>query len=72
VTAGTKRLICDLAVPKAFLKESDAAIVYGHGLFTAGEKDFNRPFQRMKEIEGNCEKEYFRIVDELTQEVSAC
>ncbi|VAX27559.1 hypothetical protein MNBD_NITROSPIRAE02-239, partial [hydrothermal vent metagenome] len=40
--------------------------------FTAGEEDFNRPFQRMKEIEGSCEKEYFRIVDELMQEVSAC
>ncbi len=58
-------------VPKAF-KESDAAIVFGHGLFTAGEEDFNRPFQRMKEIEGDCEKEYFRIVGKLMQEVSTC
>ncbi len=55
-------------VPGAF-KEADAVIVHGHGVFTAGTVDFNRPFERMKEIEGNCEREYFALTAGLSREL---
>ncbi|NOZ25356.1 MAG: rRNA adenine dimethylase, partial [Nitrospirae bacterium] len=53
-------------VPGAF-GESDAVIVYGHGVFTAGEKDFNGPFQRMREVEEECAEEYFGMVERLSR-----
>jgi ribulose-5-phosphate 4-epimerase/fuculose-1-phosphate aldolase len=36
-----------------------AAIVHGHGLFTAGDSDFNAPFARLLEIENRCRDLYF-------------
>jgi ribulose-5-phosphate 4-epimerase/fuculose-1-phosphate aldolase len=36
-----------------------AAIVHGHGLFTAGKSDFNAPFARLLEIENRCRDLYF-------------
>jgi len=36
-----------------------AALVHGHGLFTAGEHDFNAPFARLLEIENRCRELYF-------------
>lgn len=36
------------------------AIVYGHGVFTAGERDFAGPFRAMVEVENACREEYFR------------
>jgi len=36
------------------------AIVYGHGVFTTGERDFAEPFQAMVDVENRCREEYFR------------
>lgn len=38
------------------------AIVYGHGLFAVGEKDFNAPFATLLEVENFCRDEYFRRI----------
>ncbi len=48
-------------VPDA-IKERNGVIVLGHGVFTAGKKDFNEPFQHLLEIEASCRKEYFNRV----------
>ena len=45
-------------VPQA-IRYHPGVIVYGHGVFTTGEKDFNRPFQNLVQIENNCRTEYF-------------
>lgn len=37
-----------------------AAIIHGHGLFTAGKDDFNTPFARLLEIENRCRELYFQ------------
>ncbi len=49
-------------VPRA-LESTDAVIVYGHGIFTAGEDSFREPFNRMLEVERCAMREYFRQVD---------
>lgn len=36
------------------------AIVYGHGVFAAGERDFEEAFRAMVEVENLCREEYFR------------
>ena len=36
------------------------AIVYGHGVFAAGERDFAEAFRGMVEVENLCREEYFR------------
>lgn len=41
------------------------AIVYGHGLFTTGERDFTDAFQSMVDIELMCVKEYRKIIETL-------
>jgi hypothetical protein len=38
--------------------------VYGHGLFTAGEADFNSPVERLLGIENACWALYFSILEE--------
>lgn len=40
--------------------EMGSAIVYGHGVFSVGEKDFAGPFGAMLEVERFCREEYFR------------
>lgn len=45
-------------LPPAMAKNG-AAIVHGHGLFTAGNDDFNAPFARLLEIENRCRDLYF-------------
>ncbi len=50
-------------VPRA-IRESGACIVYGHGVFTAGERDFGEAFRRMVDAENRCREEYFRLIDE--------
>lgn len=37
-------------------------IVYGHGLFTTAESDFNTAFKNLLEIENACKQEYFRRI----------
>ncbi len=49
-------------VPQAFF-ESNTVIVYGHGVFTAGETDFQKPFERIRQIEHSCMKQYFEYID---------
>lgn len=41
------------------MAQNGAAIVHGHGLFTAGKDDFNDPFARLMEIENRCRNLYF-------------
>ncbi len=41
------------------------AIVYGHGLFTLGAKDFRDAFATLMDVEHFCREEYFRRVAEL-------
>lgn len=36
------------------------AIVYGHGVFTAGERDFAEPFRAMVDVENRCREEYYQ------------
>jgi len=48
-------------VPEA-IKGRPGVIVYGHGLFTTGETDFNRPFKNLIKIETHCREEYFNRV----------
>lgn len=40
------------------------AIVYGHGVFTAGKTDFKDAFEAMIEVETWCREEYFRILEQ--------
>jgi ribulose-5-phosphate 4-epimerase/fuculose-1-phosphate aldolase len=37
----------------------NAAIVYGHGIFAAGDDDFSEPFDVIRTTEQKCRKEYF-------------
>jgi ribulose-5-phosphate 4-epimerase/fuculose-1-phosphate aldolase len=49
-------------VPPA-IAQNPAVIVYGHGVFTAGETDFNKPLQLMANVENLCRLEFFRRLD---------
>jgi ribulose-5-phosphate 4-epimerase/fuculose-1-phosphate aldolase len=49
-------------VPPA-ITETGACIVYGHGVFAAGTKDFPEAFRRMVDAENRCREEYFALVD---------
>ena len=51
------------SVPAA-MKQQGVCIVYGHGIFAAGEKDFRDAFMKMAEVENKCREEYFRMVEE--------
>ena len=48
-------------MPKA-IKNKKGVIVYGHGLFTTGKKDFNEAFYNLLNIEKECQKEYFERI----------
>ncbi len=48
-------------VPPAIM-DRPGVIVYGHGLFTTAENDFNIAFRHLLGIENECRKEYFRRV----------
>ncbi|MGD9246957.1 MAG: class II aldolase/adducin family protein [Desulfobacteraceae bacterium] len=47
------------------LESRNAAIVYGHGLFTTGRDDFNEAFRSMVDVESACRRNYFEKVAEL-------
>lgn len=49
-------------LPEA-MGQGDAAIIYGHGLFTAARDDFNAAFARLLGVEAACREEYFRRVN---------
>lgn len=46
------------------IKKAGKAIVYGHGVFTAGKKSFKEAFDTMIEIETWCREEYFRLLEQ--------
>ncbi|MCX5828843.1 MAG: class II aldolase/adducin family protein [Deltaproteobacteria bacterium] len=48
-------------VPAA-VRDHGAAIVYGHGVFTAGAQDFNEALQRLRQIEKTCRDLFFRTI----------
>ncbi|MBU3949803.1 MAG: class II aldolase/adducin family protein [Proteobacteria bacterium] len=48
-------------VPEAII-DKPGVIVYGHGIFTSGIKDFNEPFMNLLKIENDCYKEYLNRV----------
>lgn len=50
------------SVPACVLADG-AAVVYGHGVFTAAQRDFNEALSRMAGIENACRREYFRRVE---------
>jgi ribulose-5-phosphate 4-epimerase/fuculose-1-phosphate aldolase len=43
------------------------AIVYGHGVFTTGSKDFAEAFRAMISVENFCREEFFRRLDRRAQ-----
>ena len=49
-------------VPPAFVEDVPGVIVYGHGLFTVSDTDYNQAFHRLFTIENQCREEYFRRV----------
>ena len=51
------------SVPEA-MKQQGVCIVYGHGIFAAGEKDFRDAFLKMADVENRCREEYFRLAEE--------
>ena len=55
--------ICHTLPPT--LREANAAIVLGHGLFATGRADFNEAFAALLDTENACREEYFRRVREL-------
>jgi ribulose-5-phosphate 4-epimerase/fuculose-1-phosphate aldolase len=60
---GTGRYgLCHTVPP--VLQGQEGVIVYGHGVFTAGEGDFNGAFARLFAIEQACRQEYFRRIRE--------
>jgi ribulose-5-phosphate 4-epimerase/fuculose-1-phosphate aldolase len=55
-------------VPAA-MREGKGAIVYGHGVFTAGKDTFRGPFDMLAEIEEKCRIAYFKTVNELLRQL---
>jgi ribulose-5-phosphate 4-epimerase/fuculose-1-phosphate aldolase len=54
------------SVPLA-IKDSGVCIVYGHGIFAAGRKDFRDAFMKMAEVEDRCREVYFRQLKESSK-----
>lgn len=52
-------------LPMAFERNRDSAIVYGHGLFTLGKKDFTRSFSTLLTVETRCRNHYVDLVRRL-------
>ncbi len=46
---------------------SDTVIVYGHGIFAAGETDFVQAFSHMAAVESFCKRHYLEQVKQITQ-----
>ena len=53
--------LCNTLPPA--MASSGAAIVHGHGVFAAGTTDFNEAFERLLDIENQCRKRYFTMVE---------
>jgi ribulose-5-phosphate 4-epimerase/fuculose-1-phosphate aldolase len=61
---GSGPLSISHTVPSA-LASGKEVIVYGHGVFTGGEEDFNEPFERLCSIERTCHDTYFNRLRQL-------
>lgn len=57
--------LCNTLPPA--IQDKRGAIVWGHGLFTVGQNDFNEAFQSLLDIENMCRQEYMERV-RLTSE----
>ncbi len=55
-------------VPPA-MQENRGVIVYGHGVFTSGRNDFQKPFSRLLDIDKTCRAEYFRRIGKYLEEL---
>jgi ribulose-5-phosphate 4-epimerase/fuculose-1-phosphate aldolase len=44
------------------IREAGVCIVYGHGVFAAGKRDFRDAFRRLVDAENRCREEYFSLV----------
>ncbi len=55
------------SVPRA-IKDKGVCIVFGHGIFAAGEQDFQQAFMRMVQVEDNCREEYFKLLEKSSSE----
>ncbi|NDV19596.1 rRNA adenine dimethylase [Pseudodesulfovibrio sp. JC047] len=53
--------LCNTLPPA--MASSGAAIVHGHGLFTAGTRDFKEPFEKLLTIENTCRSRYFSLIE---------
>ncbi|MBG0789838.1 MAG: class II aldolase/adducin family protein [Desulfovibrionaceae bacterium] len=53
--------LCNTLPPA--MAQTGAAIVHGHGVFTAGSTDFNQAFARLLDIENRCRERYFETVN---------
>jgi ribulose-5-phosphate 4-epimerase/fuculose-1-phosphate aldolase len=53
-------------VPEA-MKEGKGAIVFGHGVFTSGRDNFQRPFEMLMDIENRCREEYLKLISTFLQ-----
>jgi ribulose-5-phosphate 4-epimerase/fuculose-1-phosphate aldolase len=51
-------------VPEAMILKN-AVILYGHGIFAAGEDNFKTPFELVRKTEKNCREEYFSKINKL-------
>jgi hypothetical protein len=54
------------SVPPALL-DKGVCIVYGHGIFAAGEADFRAAFMKMADVEDRCREEYFKLLEERSK-----
>ena len=59
---GTGRYGLNKTLPPA-IKDKRGVIVYGHGLFTVGKKDFSDAFQNLLDIEATCFSEYVTKIE---------
>jgi ribulose-5-phosphate 4-epimerase/fuculose-1-phosphate aldolase len=50
------------SVPLA-IKETGVCIAYGHGVFSAGEKDFQEAFMKMAKTEDDSREGYFELLE---------
>ncbi len=55
------------SVPPA-IRDKGVCIVYGHGIFAAGERDFQQAFMRMARVEDRCREEYFELLEKKSTE----
>jgi ribulose-5-phosphate 4-epimerase/fuculose-1-phosphate aldolase len=49
------------SVPRA-IRDTGVCIVYGHGIFAAGERDFRDAFMKMADVENRCREAYFALL----------